>query len=135
MLFIIAAKIMFGICSVTIFNGAKTETFLFCLLICFIVSFLSIKPKFRTNRLILLWVPKTVAKLGDKSRGALTLRASEQRVLSVAETRNFSVVSQKHLRVSRYKCCRALHKVSEVATLGDIEWKCHMRQCNARHVS
>ncbi len=40
--------------------------------------------------------------------GLLNIRVtSEQHVPRVAETRNVSVVSQKHLRVSSYKFCRA----------------------------
>ncbi len=49
-----------------------------------------------------------------------TLVTSEQHDLRFSETSNVSVVSQKRLRVSRYKFV-ARYKVSKVVYLGDIE--------------
>ncbi len=61
--------------------------------------------------------------------GWLNIRViSGQHFLHLAETWHVSVVSKKHLRVSRYKFCyrslRTPHKVSEVAKMGDNSPTC-----------
>ncbi len=69
-----------------------------------------------------------MAKLGDRVSLRVAKHVSDKEALRpsshlhVAETRNASVVSQKHLHVSCYKCV-ARYKVSEVAKLSDLNSK------------
>ncbi len=70
-----------------------------------------------------------MAKLGEVSHATLFSACirrvtSEQHVPRVAETRNVSVVSQKHL-VSLAANFVTRYKVSEVAKLEDVEGKCY----------
>ncbi len=76
------------------------------------------------QRALLFLLPKGkskgMAKLRDLSHATMYSACLPPSYLHVAETRNVSVVSQKHLRVCCYKFCRALQSF-EVAKMRDTE--------------